>query len=106
MILPIGNLLGPRKKYRGLDHHKILLDKQHQIFIRARNRIKRTQKKRNKRVNKGRKEVELSMRDPVFYKVHLRERKLDRRWEPYFKEWASDICNLGPNVKVSEEDMC
>ena len=27
----------------------------------------------------------MSVEDPVFYKVHMREGKLDRRWEPYFR---------------------
>lgn len=38
--------------------------------------------KMSERVKKGRKEVELSVEEPVFYKINLGEVKLDQRWTP------------------------
>ena len=70
-VLPIDNLLKPKKKYIGEDHHKVLLEKRHQIFILATKRSRRAQKKRNERINKGKKEVELCVGDPVFYAVEF-----------------------------------
>ena len=67
MVLPIDTL---REMVQ--DHHKILFEKQHQIFTEARNRIKRSQ---NESINKERKEVDFSLGDAVFYKVQLREGK-------------------------------
>lgn len=29
--------------------------------------------------------VELGIADPVYYKIHQREGKLDQRWEPYYR---------------------
>lgn len=61
-----------------------MLEQQHKIFIQARRRKKRAQKRRNERVNAERKVVELKAGDPVYYKIHQREGKLDQRWEPYY----------------------
>ena len=85
VVLPVDNLLWPRRKYIGEDNHKLILQKQHQIFTRAKGRMRRAQKRKNARVNKRRKEVRLEVGDPVFYKVHQREGKLDRRREPYYR---------------------
>ena len=77
VILPIDNLLKPRRKYMGEDHHKLILEQQHKIFAQVRRKIERAQKKRNKRVNQNRKEVELGIGDPVYYKAHARHGKPD-----------------------------
>ena len=53
--------------------------------MQAKQRIKRVQKKRNERINKNRKEVVLKIGDPVHHKVHLRQGKLDKRWDPYYR---------------------
>ena len=67
----------------GEDHHKRILEQQHKIFAQARRKIERAQKKRNKRVNQNRKEVELGIGDPVYHKAHVRQGKLDMRWRLY-----------------------
>ena len=45
MVLPIDNLLRPRRKYLGEDHHRIILEQQHKIFTHVRRRIQRVQKR-------------------------------------------------------------
>lgn len=50
VVLPIDNLLKPRRKYMGEDHHKIILQKQHQVFVQARRSYKGPKPK--KRANK------------------------------------------------------
>ena len=64
VILPIDNLLKPRRKYFGEDIHRIILQHQHKIFMQAKQRIKRAQKKRNERINKSRNEIVLKIRRP------------------------------------------
>ena len=49
VVLPLDNLLRPRSKYLGEDHHRIILEQQHKIFTQAR-RIRRAQKRRNDRI--------------------------------------------------------
>ena len=45
VVLLVDNLLRPRRKYVGEDHHRLVI-KQHTIFAQAQRRIKRTQKRR------------------------------------------------------------
>ena len=45
VVLPIDNLLRPRRKYLGEDHHRIILEQQHKIFTQVRRRIRRAQKR-------------------------------------------------------------
>lgn len=85
VVLPIDNLLRPRRKYMGEDHHQLILEQQHKVFTQVRRRIRRAQKRRNDRINKNRKEFNFQVGDPVYYKVHLREGKLDRRWTPFYR---------------------
>ena len=79
VVLPIDNLLRPRKKYPGEDHHRIILEQQHKIFTQVRRIIRRTQKRRNDRINKNREEVSFKIGDLVYYKIHPRDGKLDQR---------------------------
>lgn len=55
------------------------------MFTEAKRKIKRAQKRRNEKVNVGKKVVELGVGAPMYYRVHLREEKLDQRWEPYYR---------------------
>lgn len=85
VVLPVDNLLKPRRKYMGEDHHKLIIEKQHRIFAQARRRIAHAQKRHNARINKGREEVKLGIGNPVYYKVNLRQGKLSAIWEPYYR---------------------
>ena len=85
VVLPVDNLLRPRRKYMGEEHHRIILENQHKIFTQARRRIKQAQKKRNERVNRERRDVRLAVGDPVFHRIHMREGKLQPRWAPYYR---------------------
>ena len=84
VVLPINNLLRLRMKYLGEDHHRIILEQQHKIFTRVR-RIRRAQKRRNDRINKNIEEVSFKICDLVYYKIQLRDGKLDQRWSPYYR---------------------
>ena len=85
VVLPVDNLLKPRRKYMGEDHHKLIIERQHKTSAQARRRIARAQKRRNERINKEREEVSLGLGDPVYYKVNLRKGKLSPRWEPCYR---------------------
>ena len=95
VILPIDNLLKPRRKYVGEDFHRIILQYQHKIFMQAKQRIKCTQKNRNERINMDRKEVVLKIGDPV-YDMHRipQEVQLER------KESLEQLCYCCLNNKV------
>lgn len=78
VVLPIDNLLTPRRKYMEEDHHRLITEQQQKLFTQVRRRTKMAQKNRTERVNKI-KEVEFGVGDSMFYKFHLREGKLDQR---------------------------
>ena len=85
VILPVDNLLKPRRKYMGEDHHRLIIEQQHKTFVRARDRISRAQKKRNYAINKDRRKVEIDVGDPVYYRAHNRQGKLDQKWRLYYR---------------------
>ena len=100
VVLPIDNLLRPGRKYLGEDHHRIILEQLHKIFTQVRRRIRRAQKRRNDRINRNREEVSFKIGDPVYYKIHLRDGKLDQRWGPYYRiveqTGPGVLCDMGP----------
>ena len=85
VVLPVDDLLRPRRKYVGEDHYRLVIEQQHKIFVQAQRRIKRAQKRRNSIVNKSRREVKLDVGDPVYHRKHFRQGKLDSRWKPYHR---------------------
>ena len=80
VVLPIDELK-LRRKYKGNDFHRIMIEKQRFIFVKARNRI--SKKKWKEGINKKRSKVEFEVGDPVFYKANVRQDKLDQRWRLY-----------------------
>lgn len=69
VVLPMDNLLKPHWKYMMEDHHQLIIEQQHRLFSQAKRRIHRAQKKKNEKMNKDKKEVDLGVWDPVYYKI-------------------------------------
>ncbi|CAG2215423.1 unnamed protein product [Mytilus edulis] len=84
-VLPIDNLLKPRRKYVGEDPHKILLEQQHKSFILVHRNLKKSKEKQKQNADKNRQEINLEIGDPVYFKNHLRKSKLDTKWKPYYR---------------------
>ena len=58
VVLPIDNILKPRRKYIGEEMHKIVLQEQHKSFVAVRNNLKSAKKRQAKYADKGTKKVE------------------------------------------------
>ncbi|CAG2216830.1 unnamed protein product [Mytilus edulis] len=84
-VLPIDNLLKPRRKYVREDPHKILLEQQHKSFILVHRNLKKSKEKQKQNADKNRQEINLEIGDPVYFKNHLRKSKLDTKWKPYYR---------------------
>ena len=54
-VLPLDNILKPRRKYLGNEAHKIALQQQHMSFAVVQNKLRKEKKKQRKYVNKNRK---------------------------------------------------
>ena len=84
-VLPIDNLLQPRRKYYGEESHQILLEAQHEAFVRAHRRMKKQKKRQNKLADRGAVEINFKVGDPVFLRNHTKTCKLSPSWEPYYR---------------------
>ena len=59
VVIPVDNLLKPRRKYMDEDHHRLIIEQQHETFARVRGRIRRAQKRRNNAINKNQREIKI-----------------------------------------------
>jgi hypothetical protein len=84
-VLPLDNILQPRRKYHGEQYHKIALERQHKSFLLVHKLQKRAKRRQVRYANKGVKNVEFQVGDPVYFKNHVRENKLSSRWLPYYR---------------------
>ena len=84
-ILPIDNLLKPRRKYHGEDYHKIILEEQHKSFKKVCAQIQKSKRRQADYANKNTKDIKFEINDPVYYKNFQRTNKLDSKWRPYYR---------------------
>ncbi|XP_046368484.2 uncharacterized protein K02A2.6-like [Haliotis rufescens] len=83
VVLPVDNLLRPRRKYAGDEEHKTALQQQHKAFVLVHKNMKKAKKDRpdmpTGAVNK------IKVGDPVYYRFHQRKSKLQNRWKPFYR---------------------
>jgi hypothetical protein len=68
VVLPIDNILKPRRRYLGEDPHKIAKEQQHKTFTMVQRILKRSKKRQAKYANRNAVDVGLKVGDPVYYK--------------------------------------
>ena len=85
VVLPVDNILKPRRKYHGEDHHQIALENQHKYFTMVHKNVKRAQKRQRKYANKNKEEIMWEVGDPVLFKNHHKQGKLENRWLPFYR---------------------
>ena len=79
-MLPIDNLLKPRRKYAGDYLHKIALQQQHRSFLLVHQRLKKEKKRQAKYADK-----KFQIGDPVYHKNHRKTSKLQNNRKPYYR---------------------
>ena len=84
-VLPIDNILKPRRKYMGEEPHQIALEEQHKAFVRVHRIMKQSKKRQAKYANRNAVDIDLKVGDPVYYKNNTRQSKLQSKWLPYFR---------------------
>ena len=85
VVLPVDNVLRPRRKYNGEEHHQIALQEQYRAFLRMRKATEKAKKRQAKYADRQAKEVGFNVGDPVYYKRHQRRSKLECQWQPYYR---------------------
>ena len=76
VVLPIDNLLKPRRKYAGDDLHTIALQQQPKSFLLVHKRLKKEKKRQAKYADQNSKDQQFQIGDPVYYKIHRKTSKL------------------------------
>lgn len=84
-VLPLDNILRPRRKYLGDDYHKVALERQHEAFMRVRRNLRKAKTRQKKYHDRNAKEIEYEIGDPVFYRNNTKESKLDDRWKSHYR---------------------
>ena len=85
VVLPIDNLLQPRRKYYGEEAHQILLEVQHEAFLRVHRTMKKQKAKQARYADRNAKDIEYRVGDPVFLRNHKKNCKLSPSWQPYYR---------------------
>ncbi|CAC5415498.1 unnamed protein product [Mytilus coruscus] len=84
-VLPLDNILQPRRKYNGEEYHKIALQQQHKSFMLVHKTMKKSKQRQAKYANKYSKDIKFEVENPVFYKNHRKASKLSRKWTPCYR---------------------
>jgi hypothetical protein len=84
-VLPIYNLLKPRRKYAGDDLHEIALQQQHKTFLLVHRRLRKEKKRQAKYADQNSQVQQFQIGDPVYYKNHRKTSKLQNNWKPYYR---------------------
>ena len=85
VVLPVDNLLKPRRKYHGEESHKITLQEQHKAFVTVRNNLRKAKRRQAKYADRNTKPIDFEVGDPVYYKNNQRKGKLDLKWKPFYR---------------------
>ena len=85
VVLPIDNLLQPRRKYLGEDEHKIALQQQHKSFLLVHRNMKKAKRRQAKYADRNSKPNRIKIGDPVYYRLHQRKSKLQNKWKPFYR---------------------
>ena len=97
VVLPIDNILKPRRKYGGEDYHQIALQEQHKAFVIVRNNLRKAKKRQARYADRWTKAIEFQVGDSVFYKNNQRKGKLNLKRKPCYiiieKERSSFLYN-------------
>ena len=84
-VLPIDNLLRPRRKYLGDQHHQLALERQHEAFVKVRHNLQQARSKQAFYHDKRARDKEYEVGDPVYLYNNQRQSKLEKRWQSHYR---------------------
>ena len=100
-MLPVDNLMKPRRKYQGEETHKIALEERHKNFVLVWRHLKNAKKRQAKYADQGSKQIDYEVGDPVYYKNQRMQNKLDARWKPFHRI----IARRGPSSYLIQNQL-
>ena len=84
-VLPLDNLLRPRRKYLGCEFHRQALERQHEAFMHVRRNLRKARRRQKLYHDKNAVDVKFEVGDPVYYENPTRDSKLDDRWVSHYR---------------------
>ena len=84
-VLPLDNILKPRRWYLGEEPHQVGLEQMHKSFMTVHNHMRKANKRQVKYADKNAKDVTFQVGDPVYLKRHQRVNKLQGKWIPCYR---------------------
>ena len=85
VVLPVDNLLKPRRKYHWEEGHTITLHEQQKAFFTVRNNLRKAKRRQAKCADGNTKHVDFKVGDPAYYRNNKRKSKLDLKWRPFYR---------------------
>ena len=84
-VLPLDNLLKPRRRYQGEDFHRYALERQHEAFMKAKVCLRKARNRAKINKDKRAKDDNFKVGDPVFVWNATKKNKLDTKWRSHFR---------------------
>ena len=83
-VLPLDNLLRPRRKTHSEDYHEVALENLHKSFIEVLKTTRKVKEARNRYKNRNRDDTVFKAGDPIYLKNKRKESKLDKNWLTHY----------------------
>lgn len=84
-VLPLDNMLKPRRRYLGEDYEKIALERQHEAFMNVRRNMRKATQRQKKYHDRKAVDIKYEVGDPVFVYDNSRDCKLNNRWMTHYR---------------------
>ena len=84
-VLPLDNLLKPRRRYLGEDYHKIALERQHEAFMNVRKSVRKARQRQKKYHDRRATNVQYQIGDPVYVENTNKYGKLEDKWMTHYR---------------------
>ena len=85
VVLPLDTILKPHKRYYGDDEFQNCLQNQHKSFTLVHRHMKEAKKRQKEYADRGSKDDNFQVGDPVYLRNHRRTNKLDVNWSPFYR---------------------
>ena len=85
VVLPLDNLLQPKRRYHGEEMHQIALENQHKTFLTVYKHIKQAKRRQAKYADRQSHDKDFKVGDAIFYKNYNKATELQSNWRPFFR---------------------
>lgn len=84
-VLPLDNLLRPRRKYLGEDYTQVTLERQHETYLRVKRNLRKARQRQKRYHDRKAVEVEYKVGDAVYLFNNQKSSKLEAKWKTHYR---------------------